>query len=223
MVVTIDGPAGAGKSSIAKALAGRLGFLYVDSGAYYRSVALAAQQDGIDGDDPEALAGLLSALQLRLTYGPEGTRLFRGDREITALIRIPEVSREASRVATFAPVRQWVRQQLRQRQAEDDLIAEGRDMGTVVFPEAEVKIYLDASTEVRARRRYLELQAQGVAVTAEEVERDLVQRDRQDQNRREDPLRVAPGAHVINTSRYGWDDVVTICLALIQPLIPSQA
>lgn len=223
MVVTIDGPAGAGKSSIAKSLAGRLGFLYVDSGAYYRSVALAAQMDGIDWADPNALTGLLPALQLRLTSGPQGTRFFRGDLEITALIRTPEVSWGASLVATAAPVRKWVRHQLHRRQAQDDLIAEGRDMGTVVFPEAEVKIYLDASSEVRARRRYLELQAQGVAVTADEVQRDLVQRDHQDQNRREDPLRVAPGAHVINTSRYGRDDVVTICLALIQPLIPSPA
>ncbi len=222
-MVTIDGPAGAGKSSIAKSLASHLGFLYVDSGAYYRSVALAARQDGIDWANPISLARFLPKIRLRLINSPQGLRLYRDDQEITTAIRTPEASRGASMVATVPTVRQWVRQQLRGRREKDNLIAEGRDMGTVVFPDAEVKIYLDASPEVRVQRRYRELQAQGTSVTVTEVQEDLLERDNRDQQRQEDPLRVAPGAHVINTSSYALADVVNICAALIQPLLPSSS
>ncbi|HAY20994.1 MAG TPA: (d)CMP kinase [Desulfobacterales bacterium] len=221
VIVTIDGPAGAGKSSIAKRLAGRLDLLYLESGAFYRAVALMAVRQPQFLRNSQGLEDFLATFQLQVVSKNEGFRLFVAGQDITAGIRDPEVSRIASQVATLRPVRQWVHDRLRQIAGSGGVIAEGRDMGTKVFPEAEVKIFLDASLEVRAHRRWLELQNQGNALRENAILEDIAQRDRRDRERVEDPLSMPPGAHYIDSTAYDLKRVEDICLHLIQPYIKT--
>jgi CMP/dCMP kinase len=219
VIVTLDGPAGAGKSSVAKRLAQRLNLLYLESGAFYRAVALMADNQQGDLLSPQWLTDFLATFQLQVTSGVEGLRLTVLGQDITIAIREPRVSQGASLVATLRPVRQWVQARLRQLAEPGGVIAEGRDMGTRVFPEAEVKIFLEASLNVRAHRRWLELQAQGKALDESTVHQDMALRDQRDLERREDPLRVPPGAHCIDSTAADLDRVEEICFHLIQPHI----
>lgn len=217
VIVTLDGPAGSGKSSLAKRLARRFDLLYLESGAFYRVVALVAAQEQGDLLSPEWLSRFLETFQLQVAPGANGLALAVDGRDLTRAIRTPAVSEGASRVATVRPVRQWVFGTLRRLAADGGVIAEGRDMGSRVFPEAEVKIYLDASLEVRAHRRWLELQAQGESLDEDTVGQDLANRDRRDRERREDPLRVPPGAHILDSTAYDLEQMEEICFGLIQP------
>jgi cytidylate kinase len=219
LIVTLDGPAGAGKSTLAKRLARRLDLLYLDSGAFYRAVALMAGQHQGDLLSPEWLSSFLATFQLRVSPGPDGLKLASNGQDITAAIREPLVSQGASLVATLRPVRQWVHEQLANLASAGGVIAEGRDMGTRVFPEADVKIYLAASLEVRAHRRWLELQAQGKNLDENNVCQDMALRDQRDQERQEDPLRIPARALVIDSTIYTLDQVEEICLGLIQPYV----
>ncbi|MGQ9922126.1 MAG: (d)CMP kinase [Desulfobacca sp.] len=219
VMVTLDGPAGSGKSTLAKRLARRAHLRYLESGAFYRAVAWLATQAGGDLSDPEWLAALLTATPLQVTWGQERLSLAVAGLDITQELRLPQISQNASVVATLRPVRQWVLNHLRTLGAAGGLVAEGRDMGTRVFPEAEVKIYLDASLEVRAQRRWLELQAQGQDVSAVVVHRDMAQRDQRDRERQEDPLRIPPGAHYLDSTAFTPEQMEEICLQLIQPFL----
>ena len=192
MVVAIDGPAGAGKSTVARALARALGFTYMNSGAMYRSVALASLERG---EDPAAVA---PAITIEL-----GDRVLLDGRDVTDRIRAPEVSEAASRVAADPDVRSALVAKQRELLAQGDYVAEGRDIGTVVAPDAAVKIFLTASPEERARRRAAELGVDPETVLAEQA-----LRDERDRTREHSPLQAAPGADEVDTTGLGVDQVV---------------
>jgi cytidylate kinase len=219
VIVTLDGPAGAGKSSLAKRLARRLNLLYLESGAFYRAVALMAGRQRGDLLSPQWLTDFLTTFQLRFSPLGDSFLLAMDGQDITNAIREPQVSHGASLVATIRPVRQWVQTRLRELANSGGVIAEGRDMGTRVFPEAEVKIFLEASLEVRAHRRWLELQTQGKTLDEGIVRQDMALRDQRDRERQEDPLQVPVGAKLIDSSTCDLDQVEEICFHLIQPFM----
>lgn len=208
MVIAIDGPAGAGKSTVARALAQRLGFTYLDSGAMYRCVALAARERGAD---PGEIAPTL-AIAL-------GERITLDGRDVTEAIRTPEMSAAASRVAAQRSVREALVAAQRRLLADGDWVAEGRDIGTVVAPGAEVKVFLTADPEERARRRATEL-----GVAQDGVRADQAERDRRDSTRSEAPLRAAEGATVLDTTSLNFDEVVDriVELATDAGALPAQ-
>lgn len=208
-IIAIDGPVGAGKSTVADRLARALGFEYVNTGAMYRAVAVAARAAGIDADDPEAerkLDQLLAGTRIDFSDG----RVSLNGRDITAEIGSPEIGESASRLSTLRVVRERMRDLQRAAGARGGVVMEGRDIGTAVFPDAEFKFFLDASPEVRAERRWRELAARGVKITREEVLAQLLERDRRDRERELAPLIPAPDAIVIDASRLGVDEVVAL-------------
>jgi cytidylate kinase len=198
--VAIDGPAGAGKSSVARAVAARLGFTYLDSGAMYRAVALAALRAGIG---PAQVAGT-SSIEL-------GERVLLDGRDVTAEIRAPEVSEAASVAASLPAVREAMVVQQRRLLGRGDWVAEGRDIGTVVAPEAEVKVFLTASPEARARRRAGELGIDAAGVLAEQTIRD-----QRDSEREHSPLRAADDAVAVDTTDLSFDDVIERVVSLVE-------
>jgi len=211
-IITIDGPAGAGKSTVGRRLARSLNYLYLDSGSLYRAVAWQARRLGLEINDPGAMGRLLPGFKPGLRTDASGFHLFIDGREVTAELRTPEVSRAASVVAKLPAVRQWVKGHLRQLARHGGVVAEGRDQGTVVFPKAGFKFYLDATLGIRALRRQRDWQGDQDPPSLEKIRGDLAARDRQDQDREEAPLRVPPGARVIDTTDLTVDRVVEICL-----------
>jgi len=207
-VIAIDGPVGAGKSTVARALARRLGYRYVDTGAMYRSVAWAAVQGGILLSDDAAVAGVARDLDIEFVPDGGGQRVLVNGENATEAIRRPEMSEASSIVSAIPAVREAMVALQRRIGESGDVVMEGRDIGTVVFPEAAVKVYLDASLDERARRRFTELRGKGEPVTYEEVRRALEERDRRDSTRAHSPLRVAPGAIVVNSTGMVVDGVV---------------
>jgi cytidylate kinase len=207
LLITIDGPAGAGKTTVSRRLADHLGYTYVDTGALYRGVALAAAEAGIDPIDDDGLERLCAGLELRFVPSTDGSRLMAGKRDITDRIRTPEISMLASAVSARPVVRRYLLSLQRDLGRQKGVVFEGRDMGTVVFPEADVKFYLDAVADVRASRRYQELK-RDPRVTLEEVARDLGQRDRNDSSRAVAPLKAAADAVRIDSSRLPVEEVV---------------
>lgn len=208
-VVAIDGPVGAGKSTVARRLAEALGFEYVNTGAMYRTVAFAARAAGIGDDDPEAerkLDALLEAARIDFSAG----RIMLDGRDISAEIGSPEMSESASRLSTLGVVRARMRDLQRAAGARGAVVMEGRDIGTAVFPDAEFKFFLDASAEVRAERRWRELAARGVTITREEVLAQLHERDRRDRGRELAPLKPASDAIVVDASRMSVEEVLTL-------------
>jgi len=211
-IITIDGPAGAGKSTVGRRLARSLNYLYLDSGSLYRAVAWQARRLGLEINDPGALGRLLPGFKPGIQADASGFHLFIDGLEVTAELRTPEVSRAASLVAKLPAVRQWVKGHLRQLARHGGVVAEGRDQGTVVFPKAGFKFYLDATLSIRALRRQRDWQGDHDPPSLEEIRCDLAARDRQDQAREEAPLRVPPGAMVIDTTELTVDRVVELCL-----------
>ncbi len=224
-VVTIDGPAGAGKSTTARAVAARLGFLYVDTGALYRALALKVQMGGILADDLPAVERCARETQVALSGSPDHPHVWLDGADVSDAIRTPEVSELASRLASLPPVRRRLVEIQRALAERGPLVAEGRDLGTVVFPEAEVKIYLDADLPTRARRRARELETLGVALTLEHVRAELARRDERDRNRVESPLLVPDGARVVNTSGMTVEEQVAEVLRAVHghPACPGRA
>ncbi|HYS09443.1 MAG TPA: (d)CMP kinase [Myxococcales bacterium] len=209
-IVAIDGPAGAGKSTVARQLAGRLGFTIIDTGAIYRAVALAARRAGVAWDDDEGLGKLLDA-GLRLKFDADRV-LLRGE-DVTEAIRTPEISRGASVVSARPVVRQKLLQLQRDlgRASTRGSVLEGRDIGTVVFPDAQVKFFLTASDGARAQRRHAELADRGLSVPLEEVLSEQRRRDKDDTERAIAPLRAAPDAIVVDTTGLDLGEVVERC------------
>lgn len=212
-VIAIDGPAGAGKSTVARALARELGYVYLDTGAMYRALALRAREEGVDVTDPAAVERLAERTEIRLEPGPEGTRVLLDGRDVTALLRTPEVSAVVSQVAGHPGVRRRLAALQREMARRGGMVIEGRDVTTVVAPDAEHKFYLTAGFGERVRRRYRELREAGHAVTLRRVREDIARRDRLDTSRSEGPLRRAPDAVVIDTTRRTADEVVALILA----------
>jgi cytidylate kinase len=215
MVITIDGPAGAGKTTVSKRLAELLSFRYVDTGALYRRVGYEAKSAGIEADDDESLEKLCKTLDLNLVLSEKGLRLISNGQDISEEIRTPEMSMMASAVSARKVVRDYLLGLQRKLGMEKSVVFEGRDMGTVVFPEADVKFYLDASPEVRAYRRYLEM-SEKKNVLLEDVETDLRKRDANDSGRTLAPLKPADDAVVIDATPLGIDGVIDVMMSHIR-------
>jgi cytidylate kinase len=214
LVVAIDGPAGAGKSTVAARIATRFGLLNLETGAMYRAFALKAIQTDSDVDDREELARLADRTRIRLLPAPLGNRVFLDDVEVTKRIREADVTAAASRVSVHPGIRHWMVTMQRQLGASSGIVMEGRDIGTKVFPDAQVKIFLDAAAEVRGQRRY---QQNGPAAThaAESVLQELRERDQRDRTRAESPLVPAADAVIIDSTHLSLDEVVAQVEAII--------
>jgi CMP/dCMP kinase len=207
VVVTIDGPAGAGKTTVSRKLAESLQYRYVDTGALYRAVALAAIEAGVQPEDEAGLQILCANLTMDYAISGNGTRLLLNGEDITEIIRTPEIAMMASAVSAQSVVRTFLMDIQKQMGKNKAAVFEGRDMGTVVFPEAEVKFFLDASIKIRAMRRFQELGANGHQ-SLQEVEQDMLHRDKNDSNRRIAPLKPATDAIYIDSSEMTVSDVV---------------
>lgn len=215
--IAIDGPAGAGKSTLARALARELGYLYVDTGAIYRTVALRAREAGADPSDPEQVAPLLEDLDLRMDYGGDGVqRMYLSGRDVTEAIRENEVSALASQVAALPAVREFLLDFQRKQAREHNVVMDGRDIGTVVLPQAGVKIFLTAAPEARARRRTAELLQRGQDANFDEILREIRQRDEQDENRPVAPLRQAEDAALLDTTNLDLKGSLEALLTLVR-------
>ena len=215
--IAIDGPAGAGKSTLARALARELGYLYVDTGAIYRTVALRAREAGADPSDPEQVAPLLEDLDLRMDYGGDGVqRMYLSGRDVTETIRENEVSALASQVAALPAVREFLLDFQRKQAREHNVVMDGRDIGTVVLPQAGVKIFLTAAPEARARRRTAELLQRGQDADFDEILREIRQRDQQDENRPVAPLRQAEDAALLDTTNLDLKGSLEALLTLVR-------
>jgi cytidylate kinase len=222
-VVTIDGPAAAGKSTTARMVAQALGFLYVDTGALYRAFALKVRDTGIPPGDEAALEALGVTTDVTLSGSPENAHVWLDGREVSDEIRTPAVSELASRLAAQPVVRRRLVETQRALRSLGPLVGEGRDLGSVVFPDAEVKIYLDADPDTRARRRQRELERRGIPVALEDVRTELERRDQRDSSRSDSPLRVADGAVVLDTSGLDVEDQVAQVLTIVRahPAFPG--
>ena len=214
--VAIDGPSGAGKSSLARRCAVELGFLYVDTGAIYRTVGLAALRRGIDRKNETEVAALLPELDIRMGYEDGEQRMFLNGEDVSREIRLPEISLCASDVSAHASVRQYLMDMQRNLAREYKIIMDGRDIGTVVLPDAPLKIYLTASAEARAERRMKELLAKGVDTDFEQVLKDILLRDEQDMNREVAPLRRAEDAVLVDTTDIDFDGSFELLCRIIR-------
>ena len=208
LLITIDGPAGAGKSTTARALASRLGYAYFDTGALYRAVAWVVRRTGIDCADAVAMEALLSSIDFHVSLEEGVTRIFIDNEDITAQLRSPEISRLASTVAALPHVRDRLLPIQARYRREGGIVAEGRDMGTRVFPEADVKFFLEADIKTRTTRRYQETVRAGHPETRRDIRRAIQERDANDRSRATAPLKPAADAVVIDSSSLTVDQVV---------------
>ena len=214
--VAIDGPVGAGKSSVADAAAKRLGILHLDTGAMYRALGYTALQENIDVQDEAAIVALCGRIRLDVSHQADGQHTFAEGEDVTGKIRTPEVSMAASTVSRYAEVRRAMVRQQQRLAAETDMLLDGRDICTTVLPNATAKIYLTASPEVRARRRWLEMQEKGMNEAYEKVLEDVIRRDDQDMNRAVEPLRQAEDAELVDSSGLTFDETVDRILAIVE-------
>lgn len=218
--VAIDGPSGAGKSTLARKAAAVLGYLYVDTGAIYRTVALSAVRRGIDPADRDRLVPVLGELDIRLEYGDDGLQhMYLNGEDVSQAIRVHEISQHASTVSAIPQVRAFLLDLQRDLARKNNVIMDGRDIGTVVLPDADVKIFLTASPESRAHRRHLELQQRGQDTDFNTVLRDIIHRDEQDTNRPIAPLRQAEDAVLIDTTNLDLDQSLEAILSAIKEKI----
>ena len=216
IAVAIDGPVGAGKSSIAKECAKRLGFIYVDTGALYRCIGLFCDRNGVNIDDASRVEAALSHITLDVKIKNGTQHVYLNSYDVSEEIRLPEISMAASKVSAIPAVREYLLQFQRDMAASQNVIMDGRDIGTVVLPNAEVKIYLTADAEVRAKRRYDELIAKGNNVTFDSVLADVNQRDRNDMTREIAPLKKADDAVLADTTKLDFDSSCELIIGIIK-------
>ena len=215
--VAIDGPAGAGKSTISRKAAAELGFIYIDTGALYRTVGLNALRKGADINDPESvIATLTDDLKVELQFIDGEQRMFLCGEDVSDKIRTPEVSSAASKTSAVPEVRKFLFDLQKQLAKENNCIMDGRDIGTVVLPDADVKIFLTASPEARAERRYLELKEKGMDVKYEDVLADMIKRDYDDSHRAIAPLKQADDAILCDTSNIGLQESIELIIRTIK-------
>lgn len=200
IAIALDGPAGAGKSTIARTVAKKLGFIYIDTGALYRTIGLAATTAGTNVEDAAAVDSLLDSTDIRLTFRGDEQRVILNGEDVSDRIRTPEASMMASKVSAIPAVRAFLLSLQRKMAEENNVIMDGRDIGTVVLPNAQIKLFLTASVECRAQRRYEELIAKGMNVTLDEVKSDMEKRDYADSHRAIAPLKPAADAQIVDTS-----------------------
>ncbi len=219
LVITIDGPASSGKSTTAKLVARSLGYLYLDTGAMYRAVTLKAMRAGIDLRDTQGLEGMANQTDVDIVPDPGGYRVILDGEDVTESIRSREVTRASSIVSAVPGVRRRMVEIQRRVGRRGGIVAEGRDMGSVVFPDADLKIYLDADLDTRALRRKLELESKGEDVDLDEIKRDIRMRDTYDSRRRHSPLVIPDGAIVIDTTDLSIDEQVNRVLTLVERIV----
>lgn len=214
--VAIDGPGGAGKSTVAKAIAKRFGFIYVDTGAIYRTVGLAVKRAGADPKSSAEVTPLLKNIKIELDYDSEGSqRMLLNGEDVSVLIRTPEMSLYASDVSALSEVRDFLLNMQRDMALKHNVVMDGRDIGTVVLPEARVKIFLTAAPEERARRRYEELRKKGTPQDFDEVLSEMIMRDSNDSSRAVAPLKPAEDAVIIDSTGLDINEVVILIAGLI--------
>ena len=207
-MVAIDGPAGAGKSTVSKRVAQSLGYRLLDTGAIYRTVALLAKRQGVSWSDADGVAAIADGLEVDFRWEGEANRVLAFGEDVSEAIRTPDISQGASQVSALPPVRAALLELQQRLGREGGVVAEGRDIGTVVFPDAEAKFFLTATPEIRARRRYDELVAKGSSVSFEDTLAEMVERDERDSNRDVAPLAQADDAVALDSSAMGVDQVV---------------
>ena len=220
--VAIDGPSGAGKSTIARKVAGELGFLYIDTGALYRSIGYYVLEQGRDPRNPEDVEKSLPDIRLELRHAEGVQRVYLNGADVSDAIRTPAVSMAASQVSAVPAVRAFLLELQRSMARENNVIMDGRDIGTVVLPDAALKIFLTADPEDRARRRYEELAAKGEDVTYEEVLKDVIQRDYNDTHRDIAPLRQAPDAVLANATGFELEQSVALIRSLVEKRLAGK-
>ncbi len=214
--IAIDGPAGAGKSSISKKVAKALGYIYIDTGAMYRTVGLKAVRCGIDTKDSEGVASILPTLDIDIRHEGVEQHIFLDGENVSDQIRTPEISMAASNVSAIPAVRVALVELQRKLAENHDVVMDGRDIGSFVLPDAEVKIFLTASVDARAQRRYKELLEKGEKVDLGAVKEDMILRDKQDSTRAVSPLVVADGATVIDTSKLNFEESINAVIEHIR-------
>lgn len=219
IAVAVDGPAGAGKSSISKIVAKKLGYLYIDTGAMYRSVTWAVLHNHIDVNNKKAVEALLPELDLTMEASDDSCKVFIAGQDVTDFIRTPQVNNAVSIVASYKGVRQYLVERQRLMAEAGGVILDGRDIGSVVLPNAELKIYLTASVEARAMRRYLEVKGTVNEQTLEDIKDSVMQRDDMDKNRKESPLIQVEDAVLVDSSEMTFDETVEHILHLVQERI----
>lgn len=215
--IAIDGPSGAGKSTLAKAVAAKRNYVYVDTGAIYRTIGCFARRKGVDPKEERAVLALLPAIAVELRYGGDGLQhMYLNGEDVSEEIRLPEVSKYASAVSAHAGVRAFLLEMQRDMARKNNVVMDGRDIGTVVLPDADVKIFLTASAEVRAKRRCLELEQRGTPEPFDQVLAEILQRDWDDTHRAAAPLRQAKDAVVVDTSALGFQESLDALLRVIE-------
>lgn len=214
--IAVDGPAGAGKSYLAKAIAKRLGYIYVDTGALYRAVALYMTEQGIDVSDSEKVLAALHLVDVSLDYGEDGTqRVYLQNHDVSDKIRLPHISMAASTVSAIPKVREFLLSLQREMAKTHNVVMDGRDIGTVILPNAQVKIFLCANEESRANRRYLELLEKGVETTLEAVKNEMMTRDHNDSTRKVAPAIAAKDAVILDNSDLDREQTIEAAIKII--------
>ena len=222
IVIAIDGPSAAGKSTVARAVAERLGYLYVDSGAMYRAVGLAALEQGLDPHDAEKVAAAAAPLEINLEKAAAGIRVKLDGRDVTEAIRQPRVAQAASVVATIPAVRELLVAQQQRIGAGGGIVMEGRDIGSVVFPRAELKIFVSAAVDERARRRYEQQREQGIESALEKTRQEVAERDHRDRTRKVSPLVQAPDAVYLESTAMTTEEVVDVIVRLAEKKVAES-
>lgn len=221
--IAIDGPSGSGKSTLARKVAARLGYIYVDTGALYRSIGLYAKRSGIKPDDEAAVTEMLPGVSVSLEYSGDGAqKVILNGEDVGGLIRTPEISMYASKISAIPKVREFLLGLQRNIAKEKNVVMDGRDIGTVILPNAQVKIFLFASDEVRAKRRYLELKEKGIETSLEEVLSDMTKRDKDDSTRKVAPAIPADDAVMLDNSELDLDGTMLRVLEIIDGKLKKQ-
>jgi len=217
LIIAIDGPAGSGKSTVAKKLSRILGYTYIDTGAMYRAVAYKVKEEGIDPDNPDAVVNIMKRINIKLEPSDNGVKVFLDGEDVSSKIRTEEIGKIASKIARHPEVRKILVQKQREmgKKAKNAVI-EGRDTGTVIFPDADLKIFMTASPEVRARRRWEELKNKGLDIDYNRILKEVKERDHLDQTRKDSPLRPAKDAIIIDTTNKSIDEVINQILELVR-------
>jgi len=216
LVIALDGPSGAGKSTIARLLAQQLGYIYIDSGAMYRAIGWKVKQEGIDPSDEERLAELCLRTEILIRNDNSDPKVYVDGKDVSGMIRTQEMGMMASSVSKSPSVRARLLTLQRELGKNGGVVMDGRDIGTVVFPDAEIKFFLDASTEERGRRRYLELMAKGIDVELGRITEEIRDRDEQDSSRALAPLRKADDALLLDSTHMSIEDVLTMMLSIVK-------